>query len=100
MLRSNNMISERSGKPIVNQTVTEIGDFVMFYSYGTLIAVYYKKNNKCFRNVKYVKFSRTTEKYFNIFVTRYVNPSEIVMYQQENFQNLTNMLQYRINGGE
>ena len=100
MLRTTNMISERSGKPVVNQTVTELGDFVMFHSYGKLIAVLYKKNNKCFRNVKYVKFSRTTEKYFNIFVTRYVNPSEIVTYQPLDFWNLTNVLQYRINGGE
>jgi O-glycosyl hydrolase len=100
MLRSTNIISERSGKPVVNQIVTEIGDFVMFHSYGTLIAVYNKKLNKCFRNVKYVKFSRTTEKYFNIFVTRYVNPKEIVIYKQGNFQSLSNVLQYRISGGE
>ena len=66
MLKVYNLRSPRSGKQVINQVVTEVGNLQIFSSYGSNIA--FTKDDMLYLNERYVNFSRTTSKYLNIFV--------------------------------
>lgn len=63
-----NMTSNKGNK-VANQFIIEYGNFTVFQSYKTLIAVYDSKNDTMYQDDKY--YSRTTSKYLNMFVNKY-----------------------------
>lgn len=71
-----NLKSPRSGRKVVNQFViyghSINGQRVTcFQSYDSLVAVRYVEQNKVSVNSKYVKYSRTTTRYLNMFLSEY-----------------------------
>jgi hypothetical protein len=95
-LTSYNLRSPRSNKEVSNQIVTKIGRFAIFSSYGSNIAIYDAKKRICYRNVKYVSYSRTTEKYFNIFVTEEVCTKEVVTLSSTDFDLMETKIELKL----
>ena len=73
MIRVEN-IETPNGNKAVNQFHIEITGYSVdiFQSYSTTIAVHDRKNNIMFINKDYYKYSRTTSKYYNIWLNDYV----------------------------
>lgn len=62
-----NLESPRSGEPVKNQFVIEYGDFEIFQSYSTIIAI--KGNGKIILDNSAYDYSITTSRYLNVFLS-------------------------------
>lgn len=58
---------------VKNQFTMETASRVIFQSYKTIICVFNKKENVVFINSEFYKYSRTTTKYFNKFMSEHVS---------------------------
>ena len=65
-----NMVSSRGNK-VANQFVIEHGDFVTFQSYSTQIATFNTETKEL--EVGEWSYSRTTMKYFKMFINDYTD---------------------------
>jgi hypothetical protein len=62
----NNMLSERSGREVANQFIIYAGDYTIFQSYNSVIAMTHKGN--VYLDENYYNYSRTTSKYLYKFL--------------------------------
>lgn len=63
-----NMTSSKGNK-VANQFIIEYGNYTVFQSYNTLIAVYDHENDVLYLDEN--KYSHTTSKYTNRFIREY-----------------------------
>jgi len=61
-----NMISERSGREVANQFIIYAGEYTMFQSYRSVIAM--KHKGIVYLDAVYYNYSRTTSKYLYQFL--------------------------------
>ncbi len=67
-MRAGNMLSPRTGKPVLNQVVVYHKSTWWFVSYGTVIAKYNARVGKLWLDETYHNWSRTTSKYLHGFL--------------------------------
>ena len=104
MIRVEN-IETPNGNKAINQFHIELQGFGVdvFQSYNSTIAVHDKRNKTIYINKDYYKYSRTTSKYYNIWINNYILPFifkselEYKMLDNENFiSTVTTFINHRI----
>lgn len=67
------MFDNKSYNIANNQMIIEEDTYLTFYSYNTCIAKFNKKDNKLYLNSEMWDYSKTTRRYFKLFIEEYTN---------------------------